>query len=150
MNLIDVNIQTRQNVLELLSGLDGKQWNEIPQGFSNNLIWNVGHCMVTQQLLQYKLSGVSMKVPKAWVNEFRKGSKPERSYSLDEIEEILYTYSTLLSELKKDMEKELFTKYMEYETSYGVTLTSLDDAIAFNNVHEGVHFGVIMALRKLV
>lgn len=28
-----------------------EQLNKVPQGFSNNLIWNIGHIIVSQQLL---------------------------------------------------------------------------------------------------
>jgi len=32
-----------------------EQLNKIPEGFNNNLIWNIAHCVVTQQLLCYKV-----------------------------------------------------------------------------------------------
>ena len=38
---------------------------------------------------------------------------------------------------------------MNYETSTGFVLDSIETAIAFNNLHEGIHLGVIMALTKV-
>lgn len=34
------------------------QLNKIPEGFNNNLIWNIGHEIVAQQALIYKSSGL--------------------------------------------------------------------------------------------
>ncbi len=33
-------------------------------------------------------------------------------------------------------------------TSAGIRLESVEDAIAFNNFHEGIHLGYVMALKK--
>jgi hypothetical protein len=30
-----------------------EQLNKVPPGFSNNLIWNIGHSIVAQQMLVY-------------------------------------------------------------------------------------------------
>ena len=52
--------------------------------------------------------------------------------------------------LKEDFDAGIFVTYNEYETSTGLVLDSIETAIAFNNLHEGIHLGVIMALTKLV
>ena len=38
-----------------------EQLNTIPSGMSNNLIWNLGHVVVSQQKLVYALSGLPMQ-----------------------------------------------------------------------------------------
>jgi len=52
---------TRKNRV-LFQGFLGKfsleELNKVPKGFRNNIIWNIAHCIVTQQLLIYKLSGL--------------------------------------------------------------------------------------------
>ena len=35
-----------------------KDLNKTPNGFNNNIIWNIGHVVVSEQLLAYKLSGL--------------------------------------------------------------------------------------------
>jgi hypothetical protein len=52
--------------------------------------------------------------------------------------------------LREDYQHGVFKSYKEYPTSYGFELKSIDDAIIFNNVHESLHLGTIMALKKLV
>jgi len=44
--------------LEYFDNYTLEQLNKIPEGFSNNLIWNIGHIIVTQQVLIYKLSNL--------------------------------------------------------------------------------------------
>lgn len=39
----------RTSVLNLIESLTLKQINEIPAGFNNNIIWNLGHLVATDQ-----------------------------------------------------------------------------------------------------
>ena len=70
--------------------------NEIPKGFNNNIIWNIGHIIVTEQLLAYKLSGLETSVSESMINKYRKGAKPEGETSAEEVNEIkVLLFSTL-------------------------------------------------------
>ena len=141
---------TRENVLRVMDGLTMEQLNKIPSGFNNNLIWNFGHIVVTQQLLNYALSDLPMHLSDDIVNKYRKGSKPDLIVSEAEFEMLKTAAFDLIETLKKDYEAGIFKAYKSYTTSYNTTLTSIEEAINFNNVHEALHFGVIMALKKLV
>ncbi len=142
--------QTRQNILKTIKDLSADQLNKIPDGFNNNIIWNVAHVMVTQQLLVYKLSGQALYISEDEVNAYKKGTKPEKTVSSQEIENIKVRLLSLVDKFKEDLENDKFKNYNEYTTSFGVTLSSSEDAVEFNNVHEGLHLGSIMALKKLV
>ena len=50
--------------------------------------------------------------------------------------------------LIEDYNTELFKTFKEYTTSARVTLKNVDDAIAFNLFHEGLHIGQISLLLK--
>lgn len=153
MNLefqISVLQHTRKNVEKILSTYTIEQLNMIPDGFSNNLIWNYGHMIVTQQLLCYKLAGTDMMVSNELVELYRKGSRPEGNITEAEYSQLKELSKQTIQNLGLDYQKGLFTGYKEYPTSYGVVLRSIEDAIPFNNVHEGHHFGTILALRKFL
>ncbi|MBL4669209.1 MAG: DinB family protein [Flavobacteriales bacterium] len=140
---------TRKNVLNTINSLSLEQLNTIPMGFKNNIVWNASHIMVTQQLLCYKLSGLEMYIDNAFVDLFKKGS--EASYVTEkDIKSIKENLISLPSKLEEDYNGSIFKNYTEYPTSYGVMLKSIEDAIQFNNVHEGLHFGYIMAMKKLI
>ena len=141
---------TRNNCLNIISNLSTNQLNKIPEGFNNNIIWNVGHMVVTQQLLVYKLSGIQPKIEESLIEKFKKGTQPTGSIEETEIEEIKKLMTQTLDWLKDDYENNIFKSYSEYQTSYNAILKSVDEAITFNNIHEGLHFGYIMAMRKSI
>ena len=79
---------SRKLTSQFLDNYSLEQLNKIPEGFSNNLIWNIAHVVVTQQILVYKLSGLPMIVSDGFVEKYRKGTKPEGDISQEELEEI--------------------------------------------------------------
>ncbi|WP_375561387.1 DinB family protein [Bernardetia sp. OM2101] len=141
---------TRTNFLNLLNEFSLAQINQVPQGFSNNLIWNFGHLVVTQQLLCYKLSGNKMYISEELVNKYRKGTKPEVDATKEEVEELKKLAFDLIDKFEKDYSenKSMFDSFTAYPTSYNYTLKNIEDTIHFNNTHEGVHYGYALALRK--
>lgn len=143
-------LATRKNFISLIDSLTTEQLNKIPEGYSNNIIWNFAHNIVTQQLLCYKLAGKEMYIKDEIVNEFRKGAKPTKLVSVEEIENFKKMALDLISKTENDLKNEDFSGYKPYTTSYKVTLNSIEEAIKFNNTHEGLHLGYAMAMRKLV
>jgi hypothetical protein len=141
---------TRANVLKAIEGLTIEELNVIPSGFKNNIIWNVGHLVVTQQLLCYKLSGLDMYLKDDFVEKFKKGSEVNFKVAQEEVEGIKKQLLELPNRLIEDYSNSTFKNFAEYPTSYNFTLNSVEDAIQFNNVHEGLHFGYIMAVKKII
>lgn len=142
--------QTRTNILKAIEGYSIEQLNTIPEGFNNNLIWNFGHVIVTQQLLCYALSGLPMNIDKELVDKYRKGSKPNDFVDEAEFQLLKDMTFQLIEQTKVDYANGIFETYKSYTTSFNVTLSSVEEGIRFNNVHEGLHLGSILALRKLV
>lgn len=142
--------RSRELVLKRIEGLTTEQLHTIPEGFNNNIAWNVAHLVVTQQLLHYKLSGLNCLAPDELIEEYRKGTFPTKEFTEEEFEEVKELLLGLPDTLQEDFEAGIFTEYQEYETSTGFVIDSIESAIAFNNLHEGMHLGIIMTLKKLV
>jgi hypothetical protein len=142
--------QTRKNFLTLVNSLTTEQLNHIPEGFNNNIIWNFGHSIITHQLLCYNLSGNRMYTHKELVHKYRIGTKPEAPVSAEEIEKLKKMATELVTKFEADVNTEMFAEYKEYTTSYHVTLSNIEDAIKFNNLHEGLHLGYAMAIRRVI
>jgi hypothetical protein len=141
---------TRNNILNAIEGLSLEQLSTVPEGFKNNIIWNVGHVVATQQLLCYKFSGLDMVLDADFIAKYMKGSVAENNLTQDELNYIVKQLKELPTKIETDYSNGVFKNYNSYTTSYNITLSSVENAIQFNNVHEGLHFGYIMALKKVI
>lgn len=142
---------TRNNILKDIEGLSLEQLNAIPTGFNNNIVWNMAHLVATQQLLVYGLSGTPFVIAQDLIDAYRKGTKPEQPATQEQVDEYKKLFLTTIDKMEEDYDKRIFgTQFKSYTTSYNITLATLENAIEFNNVHEGVHYGIIRALRRAV
>jgi hypothetical protein len=147
---IDIIRQSRAVFIHLCRNLTMEQMNLIPAGFNNNIIWNFGHSVVTQQSLCYSLSGLPLKIEKSLLDKYRRGSKPEGFITEDEYQMLQALSVSLINELEKDLEAGIFKQYSPFMTSLNVEVDSIEKAIAFNAYHEGLHLGTMLALKKMV
>ncbi|MEO1258174.1 MAG: DinB family protein [Bacteroidota bacterium] len=141
---------TRNNIQRLMDAFTIEQLNQIPNGFNNNLIWNYGHVVITHQLLIYGLSGLPMKVDNELVAKYRKGTKPETQIDSNEYDYLKNLFHELPEITLADYEQGIFQNYKRYETSFGATLEKVEDGILFNNMHEAMHFGTMLSIRKFI
>ena len=146
----EITRTSRKIVSQFLDSYPLEQLNKIPEGFKNNLIWNIAHIVVTQQLLVYKFSGLPMLISDELAQKYMKGTKPELDATQADIEEIKSLLSKTIDQTEEDYDNGIFKNYQEYPTSTGFVLRNVEDAMVFNNFHEGLHIGIMMSLRKFV
>ena len=127
-----------------------EQMNRIPSGFSNNLIWNIGHIIVAQQSLIYRGANLPLYISDEMVNLYKPGTKPERTTTQEEANELKELLSSLVLKTESDFQKGIFTTYNQRTTLTGFELASIKDAFEFNNYHEGIHLGIMMCIKKFV
>lgn len=141
---------SRKLILNYLNQYSLEQLNKIPEGFSNNLIWNIAHVLVIQQRLAYTLSGLPMHISTEMFEKYQNGSKPDGKTSQAEVDEIKKLLTSLIHQTKQDFENGVFKEFHPYQTKTGFYLGSFEEAIAFNNFHEGIHYGIMMQIKKFV
>lgn len=147
---IEIIRKTRSFLLEQLKELSTEQYNKIPEGFNNNIAWNLGHMIAAQQGLCYIRAGLAPRLGEDFINTFKSGTKPERTFSDAEIEHIKSLLFSTLDQLEEDYSDNIFGGYITWSTRYGVELGSIDHAINFLPFHEGLHSGCSAALKRLV
>ena len=144
----DIAIKNRKLLDSFIENHTLEELNKVPEGFNNNIIWNIVHTIVTQQLLVYNLSGLPMLLSEEMIAAYRKGTKTERDVSQDEVNLVKGLLFSTIEKTKADYDCENFQTYNEYTVSTKSTLSNVEEAIDFNNFHEGIHLGYILALRK--
>jgi hypothetical protein len=141
---------SRKLYLDYFDKYSSEQLNKVPRGFNNNLIWNIGHVIVAQQVLIYKTSGLEGYVSDELLGLYKPGTKPNGKATKVEVEELKRLLTVLIDKTVEDLNKGLFTTFNERMTGTGFHLGSLTEAFHFNNYHEGLHLGCMAGIRKFV
>ena len=141
---------SRKALSHFLNTIPIAQLNKIPEGFNNNIIWNIAHIVVVQQMLAYKLSGLPMLISDEMVAKYKRGTKPETEASQSEIVEIQSLLFETINKTEVDYKAELFQNFQEFTSLSGFTMRNIEDALSFNYYHEAVHTGMIMSILKFV
>ncbi|MFD0793540.1 DinB family protein [Mucilaginibacter litoreus] len=147
---LDIIRHPRKTIIETLNAFTLDQLNQIPAGYNNNIIWNLGHMIAAQQGVCYKRAGLDTWVDDAFFQRYKPDSKPEGPVTEQKFEQIKTLMVTSINQLEQDYKAGIFTNYPTWTTRYGVSISNIDEAIAFLPFHEGLHIGYIMAMRKLV
>ena len=148
--IFEITPASRNILSQILENNSLEKLNTIPEGFKNNLIWNIAHVVVVQQMLVYSFSGLPMMISDEMVEKYKKGTKPEHDATQAEVDEIKSLLFKTINQTKEDFDNGVFKNYSEYATSTGYVIKTAEDAMAFNYFHEGLHIGVIMGLRKFI
>jgi len=148
---IEVIKACRTKWLALLNELTIDQLNQIPPGFNNNLAWQFGHVIVSQQILCYRLAGQKFVIDEALIDRYKNGSKPESYISEEEIDLLKNYMLSTIDQLAIDLQRGTFENYTPYTVStYAVRLENVNDALTFIVSHDGLHYGCSLGLKRLV
>jgi hypothetical protein len=139
----------RKNLVKILENTSESRLECIPEGFNNNIWWNITHTLVVQQLLCYKLSKLPMYIPDDMVVAYSKGTFPAQLPNTEYRAGVSSLLEETVSNLEGDYKNGLFKEYSTYTTSAGFVLSSIDEALQFNLYHEGLHLGTILSLMKV-
>lgn len=141
---------SRRIYLNFLDTYSLEQLNKVPEGFSNNLIWNIAHVIVSQQKLVYTLSGLPVNISQQMIEKYQNGTKPQEFVSNEEVLEIKKMLFSTLEKTMLDFNAGIFNTFNPYQTKTGFHIANLQNAFEFNNYHEGIHLGIMMQIKKFI
>ena len=142
--------KTRLTLLNVVKDLSPEQFNHIPTGYINNLIWNLAHMISGQQGICYTRAGVPIVVDDKYYTPYRPETKPQDFVNADDIAEVKELLISTIDKFEEDYHTGIFANYQAMTTRYGVTLSNIEEAIRFVPFHDGLHTGYIMALKRAV
>ncbi|MFM7021537.1 MAG: DinB family protein [Flavobacteriales bacterium] len=140
----------RKKLLDYLDTTPLEKLLIIPQGCNNNMLWQIGHCVISQQRLLYTLSGLPMNVSENYFLNFKIGTSPKDWTATPDIEEVRASLIATVNKLKADLEAGVFKEYKPYKTSSGLVLNNVGEAFVYSNYHEGIHIGNLEIFKRIL
>jgi hypothetical protein len=150
MKQIEILKKTREYLLELVRDLSIEELNEIPPGFNNNIIWNLGHMLASQQGVCYVRSGLKVAIDEKYFLAYKPDTKPGEFIDRVQVDAIKSLFLPAIDQLERDYYDNVFANYPAWTNRYGVEHKNIEDTIDFLLFHEGLHLGYIMALKIMV
>jgi hypothetical protein len=147
---IEIITSFRNLLIKMLDESSNEQINKIPTGFNNNLVWHLGHVIVSQQSMAYKRSGNTMLIDPALLEKYKGGTKPDGVVDQAGYEELKVISAKTLDQFDKDFDAGKFGNYETFALGTGVEITSINDALGMLQLHEGMHFGYAQALKRAI
>lgn len=150
MDGITIFEQVRRAIVGTMRLFSEAQMFVIPDGFDNNIAWNLGHIAYLQESITYRLAGATTLTNETHRALFDMGTSPADWQTRPDIGEI----KTLLKEtgmkLRSDYEDNVFANFEPHTTKTGFHVATIDEAISFVNFHEGLHLGTILSIRNFL
>ncbi|TCM95887.1 DinB family protein [Paenibacillus sp. BK033] len=141
----------RQVTLNAVRGLPEAVLDVVPEGFNNNMRWNLGHIYVVQERFAFHFAGEPVLLPDSFERWFAKGTKPgdwqeEQLPKLDTLLELLAAQPIRIAEKLHDRLEEQTA--MPFTTGTGVPLHTVGEFLSYTLYHEGIHFNSISLLKR--
>jgi len=141
---------SRGYLLQVIDGLTDEQMLEVPEGAVNNVLWNLGHIVNAHDRFTYGACEVESDVPESYTDLFTGGTSPSDWQSPPSIEEVMGHIKEATEKTYADYAAGKFDNYNAFELTPVLKIKNIDDALQFNCLHEGVHIGIILSLKRLI
>ncbi|MGE5702496.1 MAG: DinB family protein [Clostridia bacterium] len=137
----------REETLHLIEGITEEQADIVPQGFSNNIRWNLGHLYVDQYLWIMALTKEPIDFPQGFREWFDYGTSPAgwkgELPSLKELKALLAEQPKHIRDVYADRLDETFPP-----TELG--MNTIADVLVRTIFHEGLHLAAIQSIRRFL
>jgi len=134
-----------------LADLSDEQLTTVPEGAHNNIMWNVGHILMSNYGMLHGASSVDVPAPAEWGPLFKGGSSPsDWGDDAPSASEIMDAFNAQSDVIIADLKADKFGDFKPMDLGGGLQLNSVDEALGFVVIHEGVHHGNVISLRNLL
>ena len=136
----------RGYILKLARETTKEDAEVIPNGFNNNIRWNLGHVYTEQYMWLKTLTNEEVPVPEAFDHWFGWGSSPANfTAETPSLEEVKTLLKGQLPEIKDTFGERLEE---EFEPTENWGLTTIEQVLTYTLFHEGMHVQTILDIKK--
>ena len=147
---VDLTRFIRGLMLGQLEGLSDDDWCAIPEGLSNNILWNAGHIAFYQSAFLLKHFGQPTPVPDSFKDPFKAGSNPKEWTEKPDAAAVIAALKALPDAIAAADAAGAYASCKEFKLGDRLTMTDPFEIFMFHAMHEGVHNGRIIAIKKLL
>src|SRR5207248_878901 len=108
---IEIVLKPRLMVLNAIKDLSPEQLNLVPQGFNNNIIWNLAHMISAQQGICYTRAGLPIVTEDKFYTPYRPDTKPADFVGEEDIATIKELFISTIEQLETDLDNGIFGNY---------------------------------------
>jgi uncharacterized damage-inducible protein DinB len=138
---------SRSFFLKNVEGMDEKIANIQPEGFKNNILWHVGHVLLTAEYFMFGFPEKSTHLPMNYVELFNRGTSPAdwngEVPTIAELTDQLKDQMARIKELPEErLQEKLEKQFFDFKT--------FGELFNFAVFHETYHLGQIHAMKRVV
>ncbi len=133
---------------QMIKGISESQLTDVPDGASNSVLWNIGHIVYSNSSMVYGPCGLESPIPAGYEGLFKGGTSPGTWSAPPSTEEVLGHFKTMNEDIVAKYTSGALDSFAPIQLMPGMKLENIEDALGFCCVHEGVHIGAVIALKK--
>jgi hypothetical protein len=141
---------SRNNIVKMLEDLSLGQINHIPEGYNNNLAWQLGHVTASLQSYCYGNAGLQPLVEQSFIDQYKGGTKPESNVTEEEVITLKNLAISTLDQFEKDLADNKFANFTAKVLGNGIAINSIEDAVEMMVFHEALHCGESKILKRII
>jgi hypothetical protein len=134
----------------LLVELSEEQLVVIPDGQSNNILWNIGHTIVSLDAFVYGLMKRPLPCGEAMASLYLRGTSPADWTETPDLQVVKDTLMSNIDAVQTNFEKGALADFGPCDLGFGVTFNTIEDILMFALFHEGMHVQQVNTLHKIV
>lgn len=131
-----------------IDGMSDEQLSTVCDGFSNNIVWNVGHLASSLAGMTYARSGLENPLPESYGELFKGGSSPSTWSEAPNVSEVVANFKKLAPQVSEDLLAGKFDSFEAFDLMPGFNMGSVEQVIGFHLMHAGMHMHAIGAIKR--
>ncbi|GAA0504366.1 DinB family protein [Salinibacillus aidingensis] len=142
----------RESTINFVKDMGEATSELVPDKLNNNIKWNLGHIYVVGEKFLFHFTGEETKIPSNYPTFFNTGTSPaDWEMKPPSLKELIDVLSEQINRMNLALSGRMDEKVKEaYTTSTGFELRIVKEFVSFCLYHEGMHFGAIKNIGKLV